>query len=336
MQMTRFGRTGLQVSSVCLGTMTFGNQADEATSHAILDTAVAHGINFIDTADAYPLGGDLATMGRTEQIIGNWMKARNNRHNLVIATKCRGKMGPNAHDEGLSRRHIMDACDASLKRLGVDFIDLYQAHAPDPNTPIEETLDAMNDLVRAGKVRYVGCSNFPAWQITQALWQSDRNHWASFVSLQPRYNMLFRMIEDEILPLAREMGLAVIPYNPLAGGMLTGRYIEQRQLAPGTRFTLNNSGELYRKRYWNDEVHGVVAHLHAYFQARGISLTHAALAWVRAQPGITAPIIGASRPEQLADSLAALDLVLDAEAMEQCNDVWFNLPRERDVTVARR
>lgn len=336
MQMTRLGRTGLHVSSICLGTMTFGNQADEATSHAILDTAVAHGINFIDTADVYPLGGDFSMVGRTEAYIGSWLKARGNRHDLVLATKCRGAMGAGPNDQGLSRRHIMAACDASLKRLGIDYIDLYQVHAPDPETPIAETLDALNDLVRAGKVRYIGCSNFAAWQIMQALWQSDQRHLASFVSLQPRYNLLFRMIEDEILPVAREMGLGVIPYNPLAGGMLTGRYIEQRQLSQGTRFTLNNSGELYRKRYWNDVVHDIVADLHHYFASRGITLTHAALAWVRAQPGITAPIVGASRPEQLADSLAQLDLVLDEDAMQRCNEAWFELPRERDATVARR
>ncbi|MBM4414040.1 MAG: aldo/keto reductase [Chloroflexi bacterium] len=336
MQHVRLGRTGLHVSEICLGTMTFGNQANETTSHAILDTAITHGINFIDTADVYPLGGDLTSVGRTEEIIGTWIKDRSNRHDLVLATKCRGAMGVGPNNEGLSRRHIMAACDASLKRLGTDYIDLYQVHAPDPETPIAETLDALTDLVRAGKVRYIGCSNFAAWQIMQALWTSDQHRLSSFVSLQPRYNMLFRMIEDEILPVARTFGLGVIPYNPLAGGMLTGRYVTQRALTPGTRFQLHGAGELYRKRYWNDVVHELVANLHAYFDARGIALTHAALAWVRNQPGITAPIVGASRPEQLADSLANLDLVLDEEAMQLCNNAWFELPRERDVTVARR
>ena len=158
MQMTRLGRTGLQVSSVCLGTMTFGNQADEATSHAILDVAVNHGITFIDTADVYPLGGDFSSAGRTEAIIGTWLKARGNRHDLVLATKCRGAMAPGANNEGLSRKHIMAACDASLKRLGVDYIDLYQFHAPDPETPIAESLEALTDLVRAGKVRALAVS----------------------------------------------------------------------------------------------------------------------------------------------------------------------------------
>lgn len=336
MHTTRLGRTGLHVSTVCLGTMTFGNQADEATSHAILDVAINHGITFIDTADVYPLGGDFSSVGRTEAIIGTWLKARGNRHDIVLATKCRGAMAPGPNNEGLSRRHIMAACDASLKRLGTDYIDLYQVHAPDPETPIAETLDALSDLVRAGKVRYIGCSNFAAWQIMQALWTSDTHNLPHFVSLQPRYNLLFRMIEDEILPVARQYGLGVIPYNPLAGGMLTGRYIDQRAVQPGTRFTLNTSGELYRKRYWNDVVHDIVADLHTYFTGRGISLTHAALAWVRAQPGITAPIIGASRPAQLAESLAGLDVVLDAEAMAKCDDAWFELPKERDLSVARR
>jgi 1-deoxyxylulose-5-phosphate synthase len=336
MQQVRLGRTGLHVSEICLGTMTFGNQADEATSHAILDTAIKHGVTFIDTADVYPLGGDLTSVGRTEEIIGTWITARGNRHDVVLATKCRGAMGVGPNNEGLSRRHIMAACDASLKRLGTDYIDLYQVHAPDPETPIEETLEALTDLVRAGKVRYIGCSNFAAWQIMHALWTSDQHRLSSFVSLQPRYNMLFRMIEDEILPVARSFGLGVIPYNPLAGGMLTGRYVTQRALTPGTRFQLNGAGELYRKRYWNDVVHEIVANLHTYFESRGIALTHAALAWVRSQPGITAPIVGASRPEQLADSLANLTLTLDDEAMQKCNDAWFELPRERDVSVARR
>jgi aryl-alcohol dehydrogenase-like predicted oxidoreductase len=232
--------------------------------------------------------------------------------------------------------YVRSSCEASLMRLGTDYIDLYQVHAPDPETPIAETLEALTDLVRAGKVRYIGCSNFAAWQIMQALWTSEQRHLSSFVSLQPRYNMLFRMIEDEILPVARTYGLGVIPYNPLAGGMLTGRYVTQRALTPGTRFQLNGAGELYRKRYWNDVVHEMVANLHAYFDARGIALTHAALAWVRSQPGITSPIVGASRPEQLADSLANLALALDDEAMQKCNDVWFELPRERDISVARR
>jgi aryl-alcohol dehydrogenase-like predicted oxidoreductase len=316
--------------------MTFGNQADEATSHAILDTAIANGITFIDTADVYPLGGDFSSAGRTEVFIGSWLKARKNRHDLVLATKCRGAMAPGSNNEGLSRKHIMAACDASLTRLGVDYIDLYQVHSPDPETPIAETLEALTDLVRVGKVRYIGCSNFSAMQIMQALWTSDARHLSSFVSLQPRYNMLFRMIEDEILPVAKAYGLGVIPYNPLAGGMLTGRYTAQRTVQPGTRFHMTGAGELSRKRYWNDEVHNTVAELQTYFAGRGISLTHAALAWVRAQEGITAPIIGASRPEQLTDSLSSLNLVLDADAMAVCHNEWFDLPRERDIAVARR
>lgn len=336
MRTVRLGRSGLHVSEICLGTMTFGNQADEATSHAILDAAVARGITFIDTADVYPLGGDYASAGRTEVIIGNWLRARQNRHDLVIATKCRGAMAPGANNEGLSRKHIMAACDASLQRLGVDYIDLYQVHSPDAETPISETLEALTDLVRAGKVRYIGCSNYPAMQLMQALWTSDTRHLSSFISVQPRYNVLFRMIEDEIVPVAQTYGLGIIPYNPLAGGMLTGRYTTQRTVQPGTRFNLTGAGELYRKRYWNDEVHDMVAHLQQYFAGRGISLTHAALAWVRAQQGITAPIVGASRPEQLNDSLAQLDLTLDAEALEVLNSAWYDLPRERDTAIARR
>jgi aryl-alcohol dehydrogenase-like predicted oxidoreductase len=336
MKTKQLGRTGLKVTEVCLGTMTFGNQCDEATSFAIMDTAEAAGINFFDTADAYPLGKDWRDAGATEGIIGNWLKARGARERIVLATKCRGAMGPNPNDEGLSRKHVIAACEASLRRLQTDYIDLYQAHAPDPTTPIEETLRAMDDLVRAGKVRYIGCSNYPANQLADALWTSRLNGLARFDSDQPRYNILFRMIEDEILPLCRAHSVGVIVYNPLAGGMLTGRYRE-RALQDGSRFTLgNNSGNLYQKRYWNEAVFQEVERLDTFFEPRGKSLTHAALAWVLAQDGVTSAIVGASKPEQLTDSLGGVGLALDADELDACDAAWFNLPRERDAQVARR
>lgn len=338
MKTKQLGRTGLKVSEICLGTMTFGNQADQDTAFRIMDVADAAGIDFFDTADVYPLGGDADMNGRTEEIVGRWLKERGARDRIVLATKCRGRMGPGANDEGLSRRHILRACDDSLRRLQTDHIDLYQSHGPDPSTPIEETMGAFDDLVRAGKVRYLGCSNYPAWQIAEALWASDRRGLARFDCVQPRYNLLFRMIEDEILPLCRAHGLGVIPYNPLAGGMLTGRYrAEQAGGAPPPgRFTLKNSGEVYRKRYWNEAALEAVGELGRFFEARGKSLTHVALAWVLAQPGITAPILGASRPEQLEDSLRGVDLTLDDEERAACDAVWFELPRERDPQIARR
>ncbi len=336
MQIRNLGRTGLKVSEVCLGTMTFGKQADEETSFAIMDTAEAAGINFFDTADVYPLGGGLDLVGQTEEIVGNWLVKSNARNRIVLATKCRGAMSSLPNDEGLSRKHILNACEQSLRRLKTDYIDLYQAHAPDPSTPIEETLRAYDDLVRSGKVRYIGCSNYPAWQLMESLWRSDKRNLVRFDSAQPRYNILFRMIEDEILPTCRQYDIAVIPYNPLAGGMLTGRYEKGQGLESGTRFSLEHAGELYRKRYWNEPVFEVVDDLKRYFSERDKSLTHVALAWVLGKVGITSAIVGASRPEQLEDSLQGVELTLTEEERNYCNEAWYRLPRESDPTVARR
>lgn len=336
MKIKQMGRTGLRVSEICLGTMTFGNQANESTSFAIMDAADHAGVTFIDTADVYPLGGDLAGVGRTEEIVGNWLRTRNARERIVLASKCRGAMGPGPNDEGLSRYHIMRACEASLRRLQTDVIDLYQVHWPDPVAPIEETLRALDDLVRQGKVRYIGCSNFPAWQLATALWTSDKHGLARFDCVQPRYNLLFRMIEDELLPLVSAQGLGAIIYNPLAGGMLTPRYVAQQQADANTRFGLERSGELYRKRYWNEAVFGEVRELHEKVTAAGKSLTHIALAWTLQNPAVTSAIVGASRPEQLVDSLRGVGMELSPEENAWCDAVWFNLPRERDPAIARR
>jgi aryl-alcohol dehydrogenase-like predicted oxidoreductase len=336
MNIKQLGRTGLKVSEICLGTMTFGNQADQQTSFAIMDVADQAGVNFFDTANVYPLGGDLGMVGRTEEIIGRWLHERNARERIVLATKCRGAMGGGPNDSGLSRKHIISACEASLRRLQTDYIDLYQVHSPDPTTPIEETLRALDDLVHSGKVRYIGCSNYLAWQLATALWTSDKHELARFECAQPRYNMLFRMIEDEILPLCRSYGVGVIAYNPLAGGMLTGRYREKQEYDANQRFGLKNSGELYRKRYWKDAVFEEVNRLGSYCDARGKSLTHVALAWVLAQPGITCAILGASKPEQLQDSLKGVELHLDDEELRACDEAWYNLPRERDPSITQR
>lgn len=336
MKIKNLGRTGLKVSEICLGTMTFGGPADPATSFAIMDKAESLGINFIDTADVYPLGAGLDRVGNTEIIVGDWLKARGARDRIVLATKARGRMGAGPNDEGLSRKHLMRAVEDSLRRLQTDYIDLYQVHSPDPLTPLEETLEALNDMVRKGYVRYIGCSNYPAWQLAEALWTSDKKNLARFDSVQPRYNLLFRMIEDELMPLCQSQGVGMIVYNPLAGGMLTGRYRERIQ-AEGNRFSMQGgSGELYRKRYWNDAVLETVETLHTYLEPRGKSLTHTALAWVLAQPGITSAIVGASRPGQLEDSLKGLEVKLEAEELEVLNDAWFSLPREKDPTIARR
>jgi 1-deoxyxylulose-5-phosphate synthase len=244
----------------------------------------------------------------------------------VLATKCRIRVGPGPNDEGLSRMHIVRAVEDSLRRLRTDRIDLYQIHSVDPETPMDETLRALDDLVRGGKVLYLGVSNHAAWQIALALGLSARHGWARFDCVQPRYNLLFRDIEAELLPLCRDQGLGVIPYNPLAGGFLTGKY-STLEPVPGTRFSLGKTGELYRERYWHQAQLEAVQRLREFLGPRGKKLIPTAVAWVLAQPGITSAIVGASRPEQLDDSLAATDLTLDAEEMEFINLLWYSLPR---------
>ncbi|MBI3245019.1 MAG: aldo/keto reductase [Deltaproteobacteria bacterium] len=335
MKTKRMGRTGLKVSEICLGTMTFGRQCDEALSFAIMDAAVEGGVDFFDTADVYPVGGGLESVGRTEEIVGNWLKGK--RDKIVLATKCWGAMSRNPNDQGLSRKHIFTAIENSLRRLQTDYVDLYQVHAPDPHTPLDETLRALDDLVHQGKVRYLGCSNFQAWLLASALWTSDTHGLARFDCVQPRYNLLFREIENELLPLCRHYGVGVIPYNPLAGGFLTGKYTMAAEPDANRRFGLaGRAGKIYRDRYWQEEQFGAVQHLQDFFAAKGKSLTQVAIAWVLAQPEITAPIVGATSVEQLRQSLPAAELILDEEDKKACDEVWFNLPRLREPSVALR
>jgi aryl-alcohol dehydrogenase-like predicted oxidoreductase len=327
METRQLGRTGLRVPPLCLGTMTFGLQCDEATSFAILDRAFEGGIDFIDTADVYPLGGGLETVGRTEEIVGRWMSDRGNRHRIVLATKCAGAMGASPNDIGLSRFHIMKAVDESLRRLGTDVIDLYQVHSFDPRTPIDETLRALDDLVRWGKVRYIGCSNYPAWRLGEALATSERLGIARYDCLQPRYNLLYRAIETELLPLCRSAGLGVIVYNPLAGGFLSGKYQKGDAPQEGTRFTLGGAGRMYQQRYWNDAQFDAVSELRAAVDARELSMASVAVAWAMAQPGVTSAIVGASKPEQLDAAIAAPALTMDDELKAACDAAWWSLPR---------
>jgi aryl-alcohol dehydrogenase-like predicted oxidoreductase len=334
MKIKRLGRTGLKVSEICLGTMTFGNQCDEPASHAIMDKAFEHGITFFDTADVYPLGGGLERVGRTEEFVGTWLKGR--REQIVLATKFNGQMGDGPNDRGGSRKHIMQAVEASLRRLQTDYIDLYQMHAPDYETPLDETLRALDDLVHSGKVRYVGCSNYPAWLLTKALWTSDRLGLARFDCVQPRYNLLFRHIEAELLPLVLDMGVGVISYNPLAGGMLTGRYQAGQALQEGTRFALQNAGPVYRARYWQEATMQAVDQLKQVCVERNVPMVQVALAWVLAQPAVTSAIVGASNAEQLDQSLPAVELTLDETLLATCDDIWYHLPRERSKEVAFR
>ncbi len=311
MQYTRLGRTGLQVSRLCLGTMTFGLQCEERTSVAIMDKAFGAGVTFFDTADVYPLGGTGDTVGRTEEIVGRWLHGRRDR--IILATKCFGRSGPNRWDQGNSRKHILDAVDASLRRLNTDYIDLYQLHGPDPETPIDETVRALEDVVRSGKVRYVGCSNFLAYQVARAIGRSEALGVVRFDSVQPRYNLLFREIERELLPLCREEGIGVIPYNPIAGGLLSGKHNRDSGPEEGSRFTLGTAAERYQDRYWHEAMFETVEQLRPIANDAGMALPQMAVAWVLANPAVTAPIIGASRPEQLDDTLRAAEAPMNAE-----------------------
>jgi aryl-alcohol dehydrogenase-like predicted oxidoreductase len=312
--------------------MPFGYQCDESTSFAVLDAGAEAGLNFIDTADVYPIPVSLETAGRTEEIIGKWLRGR--RHDFVLATKCRMQMGPGPNDGGLSRKHVLAAIDESLRRLGTDYVDLYQVHAPDPETPIEETLRALDTIVQSGKARYIGCSNFQAWQLADALWTSDKLGLARFDSAQPRYNLLFREIENELFPLCESKGVGLIVYNPLAGGFLTGKHKRELPPAENTRFAV--AGKLYTDRYWNEASFDAVGRLNSYFGKRGKALTHVALAWVLSRNAVTSTIVGATSPEQLRDSLRGVELELEGEELEQCDSVWYQLPRVRDPRIALR
>ncbi|MCC6960115.1 MAG: aldo/keto reductase [Dehalococcoidia bacterium] len=319
MQYTRLGRTGLQVSRLCLGTMTFGFQCDEKTSIAIMDKAFDGGVTFWDTADVYPLGAPAGYQGRTEEVVGRWLQGRRDR--IILATKCWGRTGPSRWDQGNSRKHILDAVDASLRRLNTDYIDLYQLHGPDAETPIDETLRALEDIVRAGKVRYVGCSNFLAYQLARAIGRSEALNLVRFDCVQPRYNLLFREFERELFPLCRDEGIGVIPYNPIAGGLLSGKHNRDAGPEEGSRFTLGSAADRYQDRYWHEGMFDTVEQLRPIAQEAGMSLPQMAVAWVMANPAVTAPIIGASRPEQLDDTLKAALTEMPAELKRRLDDL---------------
>ena len=330
MNHVKFGRTGLRVSRLCLGTMTFGLQCDERQSIAILDRAAEGGIDFLDTADVYPLGGGRDTAGKTEEIVGRWLEGK--RANFILATKCVGQTGPKPWDQGMSRKHILSAIDVSLKRLKTDYVDLYQLHGFDPSTPIDEALEGLDAVVKAGKARYVGVSNWMAHRVARALGRSEVKGLARIDSIQPRYNLLFRAFERDLLPLSEEEGVAVIPYNPLAGGLLTGKH--DRKAAPGEgRFTLGRAGQMYQTRYWHEREFETIERLRGIAREGDMSLTVLALRWVLSNTAITAPIIGASRPEQLDDSLLAAEkgpLPADLKAkLDEITDEWRNSAAER-------
>jgi len=309
----------LQVASLCLGTMTFGLQCDEVTSVAILNRAADGGIDFLDTSDAYPLGGDLSTRGITEEILGRWLHGR--REQFIVATKCFVPTGPAPFDAGNSRKHIMSAVEASLRRLQTDYVDLYQLHGYDYQTPIDETVGALDDLVRQGKVRYLGCSNFRTYQLVRAVGRTETLGLARLDCVQPRYNLLFREIERELLPYCAEDGIGVIPYNPIAGGLLSGKHVRAAGPPAGSRFTLGTAGRMYQDRYWHDREFETVEALGRLAKQAGVSLVTLAVAWVLANRAVTAPIIGASSPGQLDASLAAAEYQLDDDLKRQLDEL---------------
>jgi aryl-alcohol dehydrogenase-like predicted oxidoreductase len=307
----KLGRTGLRVSALALGTMQFGWSADEPMSFAVLDAYTAAGGCLIDTADIYSNWVEGHTGGESEMIIGRWMRKRGNRHELILATKGRGRMWLGPNGEGLSRAHLVRAVDDSLRRLQTDYIDLYQTHYFDGETPIEETLGVLTDLVRAGKLRYVGCSNLPAWRLVESLWAADRHGLVRYASLQPHYNLAHRAeFETDLREVCERYGLGVLPYSPLAGGFLTGKY-----RSGGAEAQKSVRAARIRQRYDSSDGRALIERLVQAAEHVDATPGQVALAWLLAQPTVTAPIIGANHPAQLAESLAALDLQLDAEIL---------------------
>jgi len=302
------GRTGLRVSEVCLGTMTFGWTADKETSFAIMDVAVEAGCNFFDTADIYARWATHA--GASEEFIGQWFRRTGKRHDVVLATKVRGPMGDGPNDEGLSRAHIVQAVEASLRRLETDYIDLYQAHWFDENTPMEETLAAFDDLIHQGKVRYIGCSNHPAWMLCKALWISDSLGVSRYESLQPHYNLVHRAeFERELMPLCQDQQLGVIPYSPLAGGFLSGKYRRGEPPPPDSRG--QQSPRI--QTYFTEQNFDLLDRLSEIAADHHKTTAQVALAWVLENPVVTSIIIGANSVEQLRENLGVIGLRLTAQ-----------------------
>ena len=303
MEYRRLGSTGTRVSELCLGTMTFGNEADEATSRDLVDRFLAAGGNFVDTADVY-------NDGASEEITGRALG--NRRDDVVLATKVRFPTGPGPNDRGASRRHIRLGIEASLRRLGTDWIDLYQIHCWDATTPIEETVSTLDDLVHEGKIRYAGASNYTAWQLAKSLGLAALRGWQPFVSLQPEYSLITRDIERELLPLCREEGLAVLPWSPLAGGVLTGKYREGEDFPKGTRGADTEEPITFTYRL-HDRAWSIVEAVRKVAEEAGKTPSQVALNWILHRPGVTAPIIGARNMAQLEDNLGAAGWQLEEE-----------------------
>jgi aryl-alcohol dehydrogenase-like predicted oxidoreductase len=324
MDYRKLGSSGTIVTAYCLGTMTFGAEADETASHKLLDDYFAWGGNFIDTADVY-------SAGVSEEIIGRWLKARPTEAlQAIVATKGRFPMGAGPNDIGLSRRHLSQALDHSLRRLQIDHIDLYQMHAWDALTPIEETLRFLDDAVTAGKIGYYGFSNYLGWHIAKATGIAKARNYSLPVTLQPQYNLLVRDIELEIVGACQDAGMGMLPWSPLGGGWLTGKYKRDQTPTGATRLgeNPNRGGEAYPQRNAQEKVWDIIATVEDIAKARGVSMAQVSLAWTAARPAVTSVILGARTPEQLADNLGAAELVLAADEMERLNDVSAPQPSD--------
>ncbi len=322
MQYKRMGRTGLKVSEICLGTMTFGDQADLKESQRIVDVSAEAGVNFIDTADVY-------TGGRSEEYLGSILEGR--RKDFIVATKLFGAVGPGVNDRGSSRNHILDAIESSLRKLKTDYVDIYQVHRWDPETPIEETLGALDDLIHSGKVRYLGCSNFAAWQLMKSLWASDKAGIARFDCTQPRYNLISREIETELFPVLLSEGVGSIVYNPLAGGLLTGKHQRKETPDKNTRFgsqlvqaasgSGKTQGEIYSERYWDNRNFDSVEKLRDVSKRFNKSMIHLAVGWVLSNPAVTSAIIGASSAKQLEENLKPAEQPLSSDELDSLETI---------------
>jgi 1-deoxyxylulose-5-phosphate synthase len=318
MEYARLGSTGMKVSRICLGCMSYGQpgkgmswELDEEASRPYVQRALELGINFFDTADVY-------SKGSSEEILGRALKDfAASRDEVVIATKVRQPMGPGPNDYGLSRKHILSSIDASLQRLGTDYVDLYQIHRWDYETPIEETLEALNDVVRAGKARYIGASAMYAWQFAKALYTSDLHGWARFVSMQPHYNLIYREEEREMLPLCQDQKIAVIPFSPLARGWLTRKLSKEQDETQRAQ-----TDALSKARYAQEENVAIVQRVSEVAEKRGLPMAQVALAWMLSKPVITAPIIGATKPHHLEDAIAALSVYLTPEEIQHLEEPY--------------
>jgi len=317
MKYVNLGRAGVKVSRVCLGVMTYGDPAwrpwilTEEQGRPFIKRALEQGINFFDVADMYSLG-------KSEEILGRAIRDFARRDDVVIGTKAYFKMSDDPNDRGLSRKHLMSAIDASLRRLGTDYVDLYQIHRYDAETPIEETLRALDDIVRTGKARYIGASSMSAWQFTKALYLADRHGWTRFVSMQNHYNLVYREEEREMLPLCREEGIGVIPWSPLARGFLAGN---RRPSDKGTTARAQTD-DIAHRLYYTESDFKIVERVVALADRRGVSPAQIALAWLLHQPGVTAPIVGASKMEQLDQAIAAVDITLTEDDRRELEELY--------------